>query len=94
MIVSFKSKALKRYWTKGDDTGIRPDWRTKVRLILTRLDAAFEAAELDVPGFGFHLLKGNRAGRFAVSVSRNWRITFTWQGENATDVDMEDYHGD
>ena len=38
MVQSFRSKALKRYWTKGDDAGIRPDWRRKVRLVLSRLD--------------------------------------------------------
>jgi len=94
MIVSFKNKALRRYWAKGDDTGIRPDWRKKVRLILSRLDQSLEPAEMDTPGLGFHPLKGDQAGRFAVWISRNWRITFSWEGENATDVDMEDYHGD
>ena len=94
MIESFRSKALKKYWTKGDDTGIRPDWRRKVRILLSRLDAARVPDEMDVAGFGFHALKGDQAGRFAVWVSRNWRITFSWEGENAFDVEMEDYHGD
>ncbi|PYE88455.1 type II toxin-antitoxin system RelE/ParE family toxin [Phyllobacterium leguminum] len=94
MIESFRSKPLKRYWTKGDDAGIRPDWRKKIRIILSRLDAVRDPAEMNVPGFGFHALKGDQTGRFAVSVSRNWRITFSWEGENATDVEMEDYHGD
>lgn len=93
MIQSFRSKALKRYWTKGDDSGIRPDWRRKVRLILSRLDVARQPGELDAPGFGFHALTGDQAGRFAVSVSRNWRFTSSWEGEDATDVDLEDYHG-
>jgi proteic killer suppression protein len=93
MIEGFKSKALRRYWIKGDVSGIRPDWQAKVRLILSRLDAARVPAEMDSPGLGFHALKGDRAGRYAVWVSRNWRITFSWEGENATDVDMEDYHG-
>lgn len=93
MIESFKNKALKRYWVKGDDAGIRADWRKKVRIILSRLDAAREASEMNIPGFAFHQLKGDQQRRFAVSVSRNWRITFAWEGENATDVDMEDYHG-
>ena len=93
MIASFKSKALRRYWTKGEVSGIRPDWQAKVRLILSRLDAARIPTEMDSPGLGFHALKGNFAGRYAVWVSRNWRITFAWEGENATDVDMEDYHG-
>jgi len=94
MIVGFRSKVLRRYWVKGDDSGIRPDWRNKVRIVLTRLDAAREPTEMNVPGFGFHALKGDQAGRFAVWVSRNWRITFGWKGEDATDVELEDYHGD
>lgn len=48
---------------------------------------------MDLPGLGFHALTGDLAGRFAVSVSRNWRITFAWDGDDATDVDLEDYHG-
>lgn len=94
MIESFRSRELKRYWTRGDETGIRADWRKKVRLILSRLDAAREPSEMNVPGLGFHALKGEMAGRYAVSVSRNWRVTFSWRGENAADVDLEDYHGD
>jgi proteic killer suppression protein len=93
VIASFKSKALRRYWTKGELGGLRPDWHDKVRLILSRLDLARHPSEMNAPGFGFHALKGFRPARFAASVSRNWRITFAWDGEDATDVDLEDYHG-
>jgi proteic killer suppression protein len=93
MIASFRSKALKRFWTKGDDAGLRPDWRTKVRLILSRLDVAKAPEDMNSPGFGFHALTGDLAGRYAVSVSRNWRVTFSWMQEDATGVDLEDYHG-
>lgn len=93
MISSFRHKALKRYWTKGDEAGIRADWRDRVRLVMSRLDAARQPADMDLPGFGFHAVTGDLAGRFAVSVSRNWRITFAWDGDDATDVDLEDYHG-
>lgn len=93
MIQGFKSKALRRYWTKGETAEIRPDWLKKVRVILSRLDVANDPRELNLPGLGFHPLKGDQAGRYAVWVSRNWRITFGWDGENARDVDLEDYHG-
>jgi proteic killer suppression protein len=93
MIASFRSKALKRFCTKGDDAGLRPDWRTKVRLILSRLDVAKAPEDMNSPGFGFHALTGDLAGRYAVSVSRNWRVTFSWMQEDATGVDLEDYHG-
>jgi plasmid maintenance system killer protein len=31
-------------------------------------------------------------GRYAVNASGNWRITFGWTEDDATDVDLEDYH--
>ena len=46
-----------------------------------------------IPGSGLHPLTGNQAGRYALTVSRNWRITFGWTDGNAVDVDLEDYHG-
>jgi len=48
---------------------------------------------MDLPGFGFHALTGNLKGRYAVTVSRNWRITFGWDKGDAIDIDLEDYHG-
>ena len=93
VIVSFRSKVLKRYWNRGDDSGIRPDWRAKVRLVLGRLDVARTPEEMDLPGFGFHALAADLQGRYAVIVSRNWRLTFGWDDEDAVEVDLEDYHG-
>ena len=92
MIRSFRSKSLKRLWTKGDASAIRPDWLNKVTALLTALDRAGRPKELEDVG-GFHALKGNQAGRFAITVSRNWRLTFGWEDEDAVDVDLEDYHG-
>lgn len=93
MIESFRDKSLKRLWTKGDVSGIRPDWRRRVERILNYLDAAIAPEELDLPGLGFHALTGNLAGRYAVTVSHNWRITFGWSGQDAIEIDLEDYHG-
>ncbi|MGN6985908.1 type II toxin-antitoxin system RelE/ParE family toxin [Neisseria sp. P0008.S010] len=39
-----------------------------------------------------HALKGNLAGFWAVSVSGNWRVIFRFDGANASDVDLVDYH--
>jgi proteic killer suppression protein len=93
MIESIKSRALRRYWERGDERGIRPDWLKKTRIVLDALNAASRPEDLDLPGLGFHALRENRAGEFAVNVSRNWRITFRWSGTGATDVNLEDYHG-
>ena len=44
------------------------------------------------PGWRIHQLTGNRAETWSISVSGNWRITFAFEGEDATQVDLEDYH--
>jgi len=48
--------------------------------------------DLNLPGYRLHQLKGNRAGTWSVTVSGNWRITFTFESEDAFDIDLEDYH--
>ncbi len=57
-----------------------------------RLDAATKPDDMNLPGYRFHPLKGKRKGAYAVSVSGNWRLTFSFEGENAIDVCLEDYH--
>ena len=47
---------------------------------------------MDLPGYRFHPLKGERAGEYAVSVSGNLRLTFCFDAEDAIDVSLEDYH--
>ena len=47
---------------------------------------------MDLPGLRFHALKGADKGRYAVWASENWRLTFGWDGVDAIEVDLEDYH--
>jgi proteic killer suppression protein len=47
---------------------------------------------MNVPGWRFHPLRGPRKRRWAVAVSGNLRLTFAFDGEDAIDIDLEDYH--
>ena len=47
---------------------------------------------MNLPGFGFHELKGDRKGTYSVSVSGNWRLTYGFKDGDAIDVNLEDYH--
>ena len=47
---------------------------------------------MDFPGLRLHQLKGNRAGYWSVTVSRNWRIIYRFENEDVYDVDLIDYH--
>jgi proteic killer suppression protein len=59
---------------------------------LTLLNIARKPEEMDVPGWQWHARKGNLSGHWAVSVNGNWRLTFTFEGEDAILVDYQDYH--
>jgi proteic killer suppression protein len=93
MIRSFRHKGLHRFWTRSDASGLRPDWVSKVNRLLRQLDAAKQPKDLAIPGTGYHALRGDLKARYAMTVSRNWRMTFDWDGEDAVDIDLEDYHG-
>lgn len=47
---------------------------------------------MDLPGFRLHRLKGPLKGRYAVTVSGNWRVTFRFEAGDAIEVDYLDYH--
>ncbi len=69
-----------------------PEFAAKVGRILARLDEATEPANLDLPGFRLHPLKGSLADFWSVSVTGNWRVIFRFDGVHACDVDLIDYH--
>jgi proteic killer suppression protein len=92
MIRTFKHKGLERFFTKGDHRGIPAQFGARLERMLDRLDASVTPGDMDLPGYRFHPLKGERVGEYAASVSGNWRLTFRFDGEDAVDVNLEDYH--
>ena len=92
MIVGFRHKGLKLLYEKGDRRRVPSEKVGKVERILARLDEATEPANMDLPGFRLHPLKGDLAGYWSVNVSGNWRIVFRFEGVHACDVDLIDYH--
>lgn len=92
MIKTFRNKALKAFADKGDTRKLAVQQTAKVRAILAMLDAARSPRDMDVPGLKFHSLAPGQKGRWSVWVTGNYRVTFAFDGEDAIDVDLEDYH--
>ena len=92
MIRSFRNRALQRFWERNDATKLPPDRVNRIAVILDRLDASIKPSDMNLPGLHFHALSGDKKGRYAVSVSANWRVSFAWAEEDAIQVDFEDYH--
>lgn len=94
-IESIRHKALRRFFETGNAKGLVGDV-DRLRKMLAFIDAAGSLDELAVPpNYGLHALTGDRLGTRAMTVTRNWRLTFMINDAGAlTDLDLEDYHGD
>src|SRR5215831_2444400 len=92
MIRSFRHKGLKRLHQDDDPRGVVTEHSERLRDILARLDAASTTADMDLPGFRLHALKGKLRGFWAVTVRANWRVIFRFADRDAFDVDYQDYH--
>lgn len=91
MIKSFRHKGLRELFDTGKSRRVRPDLTKR---IVRRLDALHNArapSDLDLPGFGFHRLRGE-GNRYAIWVNGPWRVSFEWRDDAAHRVDLEQYH--
>ncbi len=92
MIKTFRHKGLQDFFETGSKAGIQPVHAGKLRVLLTALDNAKRPEDMNAPSWKLHPLIGNLAGHYAVTVSGNWRLTFTFEGEDADIVNYLDYH--
>lgn len=92
MIRSFRHRGLKALYDGRTARRVIPGHVQRLRDILAALDLSTNPTGMNLPGFRLHELKGHMKGHYAVSVSRNWRVTFRFEDGEAVDVDYVDYH--
>ncbi|MEQ1547840.1 MAG: type II toxin-antitoxin system RelE/ParE family toxin [Chakrabartia sp.] len=93
-IESVRHKALRAFLETGNSKGIDARIAGRLRNMVAFLVAAKSDDEFFIPpNFGFHWLTGDRAGTAAMTVTKNWRLTFRVSEDHALiDLDLEDYH--
>ncbi len=91
MIGCFRHKGLEEIHRTGRTRRIGADHIRKCVRILQLLEVAAQPEDMNIAGLRFHSLRGNPQ-RWSVRVTGNYRISFGWSGENALNVDFEDYH--
>lgn len=92
MIKSFQNKGLQAFFETGSKAGIKPDHAQKLKRLLTRLDIAKTANDVNLPGWRLHPLSGDLSDYYSIVVNGNWRIIFKFEGDNVVLVDYLDYH--
>ncbi len=92
MIKSFKHKGLKKFFEEGTVKGVQVKHKTKLRLILDRLDNMENIQDINIPSLKLHLLEPKQNSIYSLTVSGNWRITFKFDTGDVYIVDYLDYH--
>jgi toxin HigB-1 len=92
MIRSFRHKGLRQLFETGRSRGVGVDLQRRLVRQLDFLNSAAQPSDMNLPGYRLHELKGDRKGIWSVTVSGNWRLTFSFVEGDAYDVDLEDYH--
>ena len=92
MIKSFRHKGIEDFFRTESKAGIQPKHAQKLKIQLFALNNAKAGKDMNAPGWNLHSLRGNLEGHWSVTVNGNWRLTFTFEGEDAILVDYQDYH--
>jgi proteic killer suppression protein len=91
MIRSFKHRGLGELFELGQSRRVREDLHPRSLRRLEVLDQAESLADLEVPGFNFHGLRG-KPKRYSIHINGPWCITFEWEDGDAWRVDLDQYH--
>ena len=86
------AQGLPQLFETGNASGVQTSHVKRLRLQLAALDTAHVIDDMDIPGFRLHPRKGERKGRWSVTVDGNWRGTFEVKDGNAYVLDYEDHH--
>lgn len=96
MIVSFGDKATEDPYHGRATARVRRFPADVVGTALRKLDIINAARDLQdlqsPPGNRLEALKGNLKSFHSIRVNEQWRVLFRWQGGDAHDVRLTDYH--
>jgi proteic killer suppression protein len=93
MIASFKCKETERVWEGRSSRSFPADIQDRALRKLRQLDAAQSVSDLrNPPGNRLEALRGAREGQLSLRINDQWRLCFRWEGHDAHDVEIVDYH--
>ena len=93
MIRSFRDRDTERLFHREPVRKWGPEVQRVGLRKLRVLDAATAIEDLRVPpGNRLEKLRGDRVGQWSIRVNDQWRVCFEWQGGDAYNVELVDYH--
>lgn len=93
MIKTFKDDETKKIYQRQSSRKLPDDIQQVALRKLRMLNNAISINDLRVPPANrLEKLSGNRAGQWSIRINDQWRVCFRWEGSDAYDVEITDYH--
>lgn len=93
MIKSTHGKLIKKLIEGRGGKGFPADLVRRAERKIAQLDAAHTLEDLKIPPSNeLELLVGDRKGQHSIRINQQWRICFRWEGNDAYEVEIVDYH--
>jgi proteic killer suppression protein len=93
LILSFSDKVTEALFNSGRHRRVPDEIAVRAKQQLDLLDAAVRLEDLYFPPSNrFERLAGANPRRYSIRVTRQYRVTFEWDGKDSENVRFEDYH--
>jgi proteic killer suppression protein len=93
MIKSFKCKETEKVFNRDYSKKFSKEINEVAFRKLRMLHRATIIHDLRVPpGNKLEKLKGDREGQYSIRINDQWRVCFDWSGQDASNVEIVDYH--
>jgi proteic killer suppression protein len=93
VIRSFADAETDRFYATGRSRRFPPEIRARAGRRLTQLNAATLIEDLRLPPSNrLEALKADRKGQWSIRINDQWRVCFRFEGGDAFDVEIVDYH--
>ena len=93
MIISFGSKETELVWNGNRSRKIPLEIQEIGRRKLRMLNNSQDINDLRIPPSNrLEKLHGKLSEFYSIRINKQWRIIFTWNNGNASEVEIVDYH--
>ncbi len=93
MIVSFGNKETERIWQGEVSRKLPNEIQQIIRRKLRMINNSIDVNDLRIPPANrLEKLKGGLKDYYSIRINDQWRIIFKWNGGNASEVEVTDYH--
>ena len=93
MIKSFKDKETERVYTREGSNKLPRNIQQVALRKLRMINNARNLNDLRIsPANRLEKLKGDREGQLSIRINDQWRVCFVWQGGDAYEIEITDYH--